>query len=327
MGVEVVYDRKSISSVFFGGVFLLILLLLIILVKPILGAMAITVVFVYTLHPAVRFILPYVKRRVLALAFVYFFILVPFFVLLIFITTEIIEQILEISSHPQVIEVIDFTGDNLGGYLVAPQMQSIGAETLTQGLTTVIEILRSVGGLFIQVLLAMFISVYVLYKEDTILGFFSSIKNDKVWELLLFIDEGLKQVVYSIFATAFLTGVIATFIYLFFGVPFTLLLGTLTAIVALIPVLGVWLVYLPISLYFFSQGETVTGLIFLGVSISLISLLPDIVIRPLIVGRKEHIDLGLLIMGFFTGTLAFGPIGVILGNCHKLSWFYSRFYP
>jgi predicted PurR-regulated permease PerM len=115
------------------------------------------------------------------------------------------------------------------------------------------------------------------------------------------------------FLTALVTGAIATVLYFLFKVPFAILLGALTAVVALIPILGAWLVYLPVAVYILYQGNAVFGLVFLGLSIVLISTVPDIVVRPIIICRCEHVNLGLLILGFVTGSLAFGPVGVILG--------------
>jgi predicted PurR-regulated permease PerM len=314
MGVELSYDRRQISAVFLGILFILVFLLLIYLIKPILGALALTVVLTYIIHPLMESILPKIKRRFLAVMIAFVFILVPFFVFTVVLISAVVVQLIELVQVPGIKELADLTGATVKDVLPSPEEIFTLETILNQELFgTIINFLTAVGGMFLQVFLAIFFTAYVLYKEDKILGFVQSTKNHKLGDFILFVDQGLKQVVFSMFLTAFITGLIATGIYVVFGTPFPILLGALTGVVALIPILGVWLVYLPLTILFINQGQTFLALLFLGVSILFISTIPDIVIRPIIVGKKEHIDLGLLIVGFVTGTLAFGPIGIILG--------------
>jgi predicted PurR-regulated permease PerM len=95
-------------------------------------------------------------------------------------------------------------------------------------------------------------------------------------------------------------------------VPYPILSGILTGIVALIPILGAWLVYVPVSLFFITQGKILFGLGFLVACFVFISTIPDIVIRPIVVSKQDT-DTVLLLLGFLMGTLAFGPVGIILG--------------
>jgi predicted PurR-regulated permease PerM len=258
-------------------------------------------------------ILPRVKRRSLAVSIAFFFILVPFFLFSIVLISALVDQLVDLRDVPQIQRLIDLTGGTLMEYLVAPPKELITFPTITQGLDAVIKFLSTVGGLFLQVFLAIFFTAYVLYKEDRIMVFAHRTKNHKLWDFVFFVDEGLKQVVFSMFITAFVTGGVATLIYVIFRVPFSILLGALTGFVALMPLLGVWLVYVPITIYFLMAGNITLGLVFLAVCIIFMSIVPDIIVRPIIAGRKEHVDIGLLILGFVTGTLAFGAVGIILG--------------
>jgi predicted PurR-regulated permease PerM len=312
MNVEV-FDKGRISAVFMGGFLLLILLLTIYLIKPILLALGLTVVQVYFFHPAIIYLLPKVKKRSTAIVVLSILFLVPFTVFLVFLTSTIAAQLIELSKIPAAEEVIELAGGTVKDYFAASPAQSFSLSTITKGFEKLIGLFSLVGGVLIQVFLASLLTAYVLYKEDDLTEFVHSIRNQKVRNYIHFVDEGLKQIVYSMFLTALVTGAIATVLYFLFKVPFAILLGALTAVVALIPILGAWLVYLPVGLYILYQGNTVFGLVFLGLSIVLISTVPDIVVRPIIICRCEHVNLGLLILGFVTGSLAFGPVGVILG--------------
>jgi predicted PurR-regulated permease PerM len=43
-----------------------------------------------------------------------------------------------------------------------------------------------------------------------------------------------------------------------------------------------------------------------------------VAVRPIIASKK--IDIGLIVLGFITGTLAFGAIGIIMGPLIIISW-------
>jgi predicted PurR-regulated permease PerM len=311
MEVEVL-DERRIIAVFVGGFLLLVLLLTAVLIKPILLALSLTIVQVYIFHPAIQFLLPKVKRRSVAIVVLSFLFLVPFFFFSVVLLTTFYNELIELSKVPKVNELIDIAGVTLKDF-VSPQMQSISFSTVTSGFEAIFGFLKMIGGILMQIFLASLLTAYVLYKEDSITRFIHSIKRRRVRNFIHLVDEGVRQVVYSMFLTALVTGFIATVIYVIFGIPFSTLLGVLTAIISLIPILGAWLVYLPISLYLISLGSIVSGLLLLGLSIVFVSTLPDIVVRPFIISRHEHVDFGLLILAFFTGTMAFGPVGVILG--------------
>jgi predicted PurR-regulated permease PerM len=278
-----------------------------------MGALALTVVQVYVFHPAIEFLLPYVKRRSVAIVVLSVLFLVPFFIISIYLITTIANQLIVISQVPEVKEIIDLTGSEVSNFLSGLSTGSLNFGTVTQSFGALVDVATRLGGIFFQIFLASLLTAYVLYKEHTIHHIVGSIENEHIKDFIHFVDEGLKQLIYSMILTAAVTGLIATILYALFGVPFAVLLGLLTGIVALIPILGAWLVYAPVSIYIFSQGNIILGLIFLGLSVGLVSTLPDLVVRPILICRCEHIDMMLLMLGFVMGAFAFGAVGTILG--------------
>jgi predicted PurR-regulated permease PerM len=326
--LEVKYDKLVVGNVFFGVFIILGFLLLIYLIKPILTALSLTLVLAYFFHPIVEFVQPHIRRRWLAIIITFFFILIPVFIFSVVLSTTILSQIIELSKTPRMAEILDVLGENFKRYF-EPGLEeplptlSISTfktlrEVFTQGAGYIVTFFKVLSGFFLQTLLGIFLTGYLLLKQDKLLALYSSINNDKIRRFLSFVDEALKQIVYSMFLTALFTGIVATIIYVIFGVPFAVLWGTTTGLVSLVPILGTWLVYLPISVYFFLQGETLIALVFLAICIFFITTLPDIAIRPIIASKT--IDIGLVIVGLITGTLAFGPVGIIIGPLIIIAW-------
>jgi Ca2+-transporting ATPase len=247
---------------------------------------------------------------------IFLVILLPFFIISIILITATIQQLTELINAPQIKEIVDISGDkNVREYLVAPPIESIDFERLSKVSGSLITFLGSVGNLFFQVFMAILLTAYILHKEESIRGSIQALKSQKTKDFIQHVNEGMKAVVYSMFLTAFATGIIAIVLYVLFGAPYPILLGILTGIVALIPILGAWLAYGPIALYFIViKGEVVLGLGFLAACFVFISTLPDYVVRPIALSKEaKDIDSMLLLLGFLMGTLAFGPVGIIFG--------------
>ena len=313
---------------FFGLLMILALLLLGYLLKPVLSALSLTLILAYLLHPVVRRLEPYLKRRWLAITVTFFFVLVPLLLFTIVLTTTIVSELMALSQTDSMKEVFNVLGENFKQYFAVPADEGLPTLSyssfttvggaLSQGAGYLIAIFKVLGDFLLQVMLGMFLTIYVLMKQDTVTSIYHSISNQKMKDFLHFVDEALKQVVYSMLLTSVFTGVIATIIYLIFKVPFSVLWGTTTGLVSLIPLLGTWLVYLPIAIYFYLQGNVLLSLVFLGISIFFITALPDITVRPIIASKK--IDMGLIVLGFLTGTLAFGTVGFIIGPLIVIAW-------
>src|SRR3972149_3323120 len=90
-----------IERIFLGVVILAGILLLAYIIKPVLVALSISIVLVYLINPIVERIQSYVKRRRLAIALTFLFILLPFFLFFTELTTTVAAQLIELSCTPQ----------------------------------------------------------------------------------------------------------------------------------------------------------------------------------------------------------------------------------
>jgi len=68
-----------------------------------------------------------------------------------------------------------------------------------------------------------------------------------------------------------------------------------------------------ISAYTFSIGDPTAGILCLVVGYPVVSMLPDLVFRPVMMGREARINPLLMLLGFFGGMLSMGIIGFVLG--------------
>lgn len=101
------------------------------------------------------------------------------------------------------------------------------------------------------------------------------------------------------------------------GIPHPALLGFLTGVASLVPVIGMKIVIIPLSGYLFSRAFLADAsgfwfpIVFLVVALVVVDLIPDLVLRPYVSAREVHT--GLVMGSYLFGPLLFGWYGLFLG--------------
>ena len=121
-----------------------------------------------------------------------------------------------------------------------------------------------------------------------------------------------RAVVYGILVTALIQGAIAGMGYALVGVRAPVLLGALTAVVSLVPLVGTSLVWGPICIWLLMSNHPWPAIILLAWGVLLVHPI-DNVIRPLVISNVTRIPFLLVMFGVLGGLAAFGLIGLFLG--------------
>jgi predicted PurR-regulated permease PerM len=139
------------------------------------------------------------------------------------------------------------------------------------------------------------------------------------------VDRDLETVFYGNLVTIGVTGVIAVVVYWLLnllvpagqGISRPFLLGTLTGVSVLVPVVGMKLVYVPYTLVLALRatgGDLPTWfpVVFFVVTLVVVDTIPDVFIRSYL-AAGEDLNLGLVLLAYVIGTVAFGWAGVFVG--------------
>lgn len=138
------------------------------------------------------------------------------------------------------------------------------------------------------------------------------------------VDRDFSNIFFGNLLNAVLTAIIGSISYSLLDligpaampIPYPALLGLLTGVASLVPVVGIKLVYVPVAAYlgFLALGNPVLlwfPLLFVGVSFVIVDVIPDLVLRPYVSGRGLH--LGMVMIAYIFGPLLFGWYGLFLG--------------
>ncbi|NEU56174.1 AI-2E family transporter [Halorussus sp. MSC15.2] len=185
-----------------------------------------------------------------------------------------------------------------------------------------------IGNAILHLFVMIAIAFYLLRDDHRLSRFFRRQFGDEggvVEAYLRAVDRDFNSIFFGNILNALLTGTIGAASYNLINmfaptqvvVPYPTLLGLLTGAASLIPIVGMKLVYFPVSA--FLGAETAMAdpaflwfpALFFGVSLVVVDTIPDLVLRPYVSGRNLHV--GLVMLAYIFGPLLFGWYGIFLG--------------
>ena len=121
-----------------------------------------------------------------------------------------------------------------------------------------------------------------------------------------------KSVIFGHVVIGILQGILTGIGLFIAGVPNMLMLTVIAVFAAIIPILGAWLVWIPVVIYLFASGHTgpaIFLLLYCGILVSWV----DNILRPYIVSRRTNLSSGIVFVGMIGGLISFGVMGLVLG--------------
>ncbi len=120
------------------------------------------------------------------------------------------------------------------------------------------------------------------------------------------------SVIFGQFIVGIAQGIIAGLGYFIIGVPNAMLLTVLTMIVGVLPVLGPAMVWVPVDLFLFINGQSDLGLMLLIYGLFVLTPI-DTIMRPILVSEKAQMNSALALISMIGGAYAFGAVGFLIG--------------
>ena len=130
--------------------------------------------------------------------------------------------------------------------------------------------------------------------------------------LLAITRELVAASVTATLAIAVLQGIVGGVTFALLGIQGAVLWGVMMGILALLPLVGATLVWLPTAVWLALSGSLVKGLVLAAVGVLVLGSV-DNVVRPLLLSGKAQMNTLVLIVSLMGGVSAFGFIGIVLG--------------
>lgn len=179
---------------------------------------------------------------------------------------------------------------------------------------TLFDFIRTIPRLFIGLTITVFVLFILLRDGDRLNAWTKSIlpiRNDVQDELNERLDRLTRASVIGNVAASLIQAVALGIGLWLLGFDNVFFLSVLTFILALLPLVGAFLVWIPLVFYLFAIGDISTAILLtiLGTAVSL----SDFYTRPLVIGHSAAINSAIIVVGVFGGIVAFGAIGLLVG--------------
>ena len=310
-----------------------VLLLSFSILKPFLAPLALAAIFAIVLQPLYKKIVENMPNRTALAALTTVLIsIVGILIPITLLGTQIFSQAAQLYSTLSqegggqnfIITTINNLGRILNGFLPGAgdffTNLSLNIDMyIKQGLAWVIEHLGSALSSISRLLLGLFIFIISLYYllqdggklKEAIIKL--SPLNDKD-DVIIFkkLEAAVNSVVKGSLLIALLQGTLTAIGFSIFGVPNSILWGTVTVIAALIPGIGTALILFPAVIYLFIIGSTLPALGLLIWAVGAVGLV-DNFLSPRLVGRDLELHPLFVLLSVLGGVVFFGPVGLFLG--------------
>lgn len=302
-----------IASLFVAGFFIL---------RPIISSIFIGVLCAYILHPLYVPLKKKIRNPNLSVSLFLIILVITIAVPLWFFLPSFIKEIFDSYLYIQKIDLPSAIGKVVGFFLsdetalaVSTQISIAIAKFFSFSLASSGAGISNFGGILIQASVVLFTLYFGLRDSQKIgvyiseLSPFSKSTGDKFSKEFRNITN---SIVFGQVATGLIQGLSLGVALWLLDVPNFIFLTVVAIIVSIIPIVGAWLVWMPISLILIVSGNVTQGVILLFYGLLFVSTI-DNLLRPFFIARQSNINIFIAILGTIGGLYVFGFIGVIIG--------------
>jgi predicted PurR-regulated permease PerM len=321
-------------SRFFWGIFGLFLLTVVgFVIYEFIGTFVLGLFIYYASRPAYTRIKTKVKSHTIAALLSLVLLVLPISMIVIYSLMVGVQELEGVIRQYQLENIAVY----LTPYIEISSLTSSPGQLLSDGifdtfgrsLSRATMYLSLLGNGIINVFITMAIAFYLLTGDSKLRKWIESnfVDGMGVFETYFDrVDRSLNQVIFGNIVNVLLTAAIGVFVYTIIAfsakdviaIPYPALLGILAGIASLIPIIGMKIIYVPVTLYILIQG-LISGdpgvmwvpVVFLVISFVVVDTIPDLIIRPYISGKNLHV--GMMMFSYIFGPLIFGWYGIFLG--------------
>ena len=315
-------EKKSLTRwmtfIAIGALFLLTLLML----RGIVISIMLGLVMAYVFFPIFKVIHKFVKEKNTATSILMFFILAIVAVPIWFMTPILIKQIFDTYLYIQQVNVVGIL-QQIFPNLLSPDVAKAFSANFNNILSKMFATLLNQFENFIidlpQLALQFVVVLFTFY--------FATRDSDKLREYILnlspfapstekkFFEEFrniTNAVVYGQFLIGIVQGLLLGIGLYILGVDKVLLLTAIAIVCSMIPYIGAWVVWLPVSVYLITSGNLVDGVILFLYGTLIVSTI-DNVMRIYFLSKSSSLSTIVCLIGIIGGLTTFGLVGLLLG--------------
>lgn len=293
-----------------------------IIVKPVLSAIIYGLLLAYITHPLHKILLKKIKNSFISAFLICFGLFTIIITALGLIIGSLFKQGINIYFSLQKIDLSAIIVKSLPDFLSTETSTSI-ATSLNSSISHLIanlldnfnKFIINLPGLGLKLVVVIFVFFFALKDGEKAINYIKSIsplKKETEEKFFKRFRDVTNSVLLGQILIGIAQGLTAGLGYLIFGVPNALLFTLLSIGASIIPMVGPWLVWVPINIFLLMSGRPEIAIGFLIYNMFLTSLI-DNVLRPFIISKRTELNTAIVVVGMVGGLIVFGILGLIIG--------------
>jgi predicted PurR-regulated permease PerM len=295
------------------------------LARPFLPALAWAVALAVVAHPLHRWLLRRLPRPNLAAGLTVALVALVIVGPTLFVTQQLVGEAAKGVAWLQSEGAAEHWQAMLAGYprlagwlaWLAAQVDVRGAaERTSTALTSGASAVVSGSVWAIAELLMTFLALFYFFRDRSpilqVVRSLVPLSQDEMEAVFARVAGTIHATIYGTVAVALVQGVLGGLMFWVLGLPVALLWGAVMAVLAIVPVLGAFVVWGPAALFLALQGSWGKALLLAGWGGLVVSLI-DNLLYPILVGKRLRQHTLAVFIAIVGGLELFGSAGVVLG--------------
>ncbi len=316
-------DEKSFNKI--ASIFLIVVLAILtfFIIRPILISSIFALILAFIFYPVYRKVYSWTKNKNLSALLICLVLLTIIILPLLFFIPMLVKQTFNVYTLMQKEDFLAplhalfnkfFSSQELSNDLIV-SVNSFTSKIASSFLNKFTDILLSSPTILLHGLLILFVFFFGLRDGEKFVAYIQSMSPlSKESEKKVFkqFKDITHSVIFGQIIVGIVQGIVTGFALFIFKVPNALILTLVATFVGILPIIGPWLVWVPVDVYLFMTGRTTAGFGLLIYGLIVVSWV-DTIIRPLIVSKKTKINSAIILVSMLGGLFVFGVLGLIIG--------------
>jgi predicted PurR-regulated permease PerM len=292
------------------------------LVSPFRDYVFLTVLLFYPLRPLYERLTEYVSPQVASTALVVgatVIVVLPVFLVLRTTVRNVVSLLDRVRRGEITFTQLDARLEELTGVDVdlAATLRRLAREIEFGAVDGVLGVFGTLSHILIGLGLTMFLLYYLLKDAEQLAGWLRAtvpLPRNVERELYAEFEDIVRAVLVSHVLIAVVQGLVAGVGLIVVGIPNAVFWTVVMVFLAILPIIGSFLVWGPASVYLFATNQPVAGGFLFAYGVVVVGLTDDY-LRPIVVDRytETRLNPAIIILGVLGGVYVFGFMGVFVG--------------
>jgi predicted PurR-regulated permease PerM len=326
-------NRERITLAFLGGLAAVALYFCYLLVAPFLKPIAFSIILAIGFYPLHALIHRRIRNPNIAALLSTTLIILVIGLVAVFLGRTIISGLTDIYQSLTgptngteklglyIVQVLNRASDWFNDYLPTsvPHLRTAVSNQAEKLVSSLLAFsLSAVGGfttLLVNAAISFFILFFLLRDGRSLLRRATAavpLRRDQVARLFACVRATLNAILYGTIAIAVIQGALTGIAFAVLGIASPVLWGVVTALCALLPVIGTAFVFVPAMGMLFVNGHWVRSIILLIWAVAVVHPV-DNVLRPYLIGGRAKLSTLYVFLALLGGLKAFGGLGLFIG--------------